>query len=117
MPDKNLHKTLLQNIAAAAQKIFNQTPEGLEIVFPPNPDLGHFAVAGFPLAKQFRQSPADIAKKLAEAMVPDDVLQRAVAAGPYLNLTISTSVLFGDLCKEIIAADGSYGEAATGRNR
>jgi len=117
MPVKPLQKSLLEKIAAAAQKTFKQTPEGLEIGFPPNPDLGHFAVACFPLAKQFRQSPAAIAAKLADNMVADDLLQKAVATGPYLNLTVSTAVLFGDLCSEIIAEDNRYGESAAESDR
>ena len=117
MSANTLHNLLLRKIAAAAQKAFNQQPEDLEIGFPPNPDLGHFAVACFPLAKQFRQSPADIAKKLAATMSPDEVLLNAQAAGPYLNLTVSSAVLFGDLCTEIIAADSRYGESSAGRNK
>ena len=117
MPVKRLKEALLDKIAAAAQKIYNQIPDGLEIGFPPNTDLGHFAVACFPLAKQFRSSPADIAKKLAENILPDDVLQKATATGPYLNLTLFPGVLFGDICSEIFAADSSYGESLTGRNK
>ena len=117
MPVKRLKEALLDKITAAAQKIYNQIPDGLEIGFPPNTDLGHFAVACFPLARQFRSSPADIAKKLAENILPDDVLQKATATGPYLNLTLFPGVLFGDICSEIFAADSSYGESLTGRNK
>ena len=58
MPVKILQESLLEKIAAAAQKIYNQPPDGLEIGFPPTTDLGHFAVGCFPLAKQYRKSPA-----------------------------------------------------------
>jgi len=117
MPVKRLKEALLDKIAAAAQKIYTQIPDGLEIGFPPNTDLGHFAVACFPLARQFRSSPADIAKKLAENILPDDVLQKATATGPYLNLTLFPGILFGDICSEIFAADSSYGQSLTGRNK
>jgi arginyl-tRNA synthetase len=79
--------------------------------------MGHFAVACFPLAKQFRSSPADIAKKLADNILPDDVLQKAAAKGPYLNLTLFPAILFGDICSEIFAVDSNYGESLTGRNK
>ncbi len=101
MPVIRLKEALLEKIAAAAQKTYNQKPDGLEIGFPPNTDLGHFAVACFPLAKQFRSSPVDIAKKLAENILPDDVLQKVTATGPYLNLTLFPGILFGDICSEI----------------
>ncbi|MGB5749130.1 MAG: arginine--tRNA ligase [Desulfobacterales bacterium] len=117
MPVKILQDSLLEKIAAAAQKIYNQLPDGLEIGFPPNTDLGHFAVGCFPLAKQFRKSPAEIARKLAENMTVDDVLQKAIATGPYLNLTVSPAILFGDISSEIISADNTYGESSFGRKK
>jgi len=117
MPVKILQELLLEKIAAAAQKIYNQLPDGLEIGFPPNTDLGHFAVGCFPLAKQFRKSPAEIAQKLAANMATDNVLQKAIATGPYLNLTVSPAVLFGDISSEIISADNTYGESSAGRNK
>lgn len=117
MTVKILQEELLKKITAAAQKIYNQIPDGLEIGFPPNTDLGHFAVGCFPLAKQFRKSPAEIAKILAENMSTDDVLQKAIATGPYLNLTVSPAVLFGDMCSEIISADNNYGESSAGRDQ
>ena len=117
MPVKILQESLLEKIAAAAQKIYNQLPDSLEIGFPPNTDLGHFAVGCFPLAKQFRKSPAEIARKLAENMATDDVLQKAIATGPYLNLTVSPAILFGDISSEIISADNTYGESSAGRNK
>jgi len=117
MAVKILQEALLKKITAAVQKIYNQIPDGLEIGFPPNTDLGHFAVGCFPLAKQFRKSPAEIAKKLAEKVATDDVLQKAVATGPYLNLTVSPAVLFGDMCSEIISADNNYGESSAGRDK
>jgi arginyl-tRNA synthetase len=114
---KILQESLLEKIAAAAQKIYNQLPDGLEIGFPPTTDLGHFAVGCFPLAKQFRKSPAEIARKLAENMAADDVLQKAIATGPYLNLTVSPAILFGDISSEIISADNTYGKSLVGRDK
>ena len=117
MPAKLLKEALLKRISDTAQNIFNQTPEGLEIGFPPNTDLGHFAVACFPLARQFRKSPAEIAAKIAENMTTDDILHKATAEGPYLNLTLSPAVLFGDISTEISDADPGYGESTDGQDK
>ena len=117
MPVNQLKEALLEKIAAAAQKIYSQKPDGLEIGFPPSTDLGHFAVGCFPLAKQFRKSPAEIAKKIADQMGTDDFLQKVTATGPYLNLSLFPAALFGDICLEIIAADKSYGKSSTGRDK
>ncbi len=114
MSAKVLKDSILEKIAAAAQSIYNQPAEGLEVGFPPDTDLGHFAVACFPLAKQFRTSPAEIATQLAANIPPDDMLQKATATGPYLNLTLRPAVLFGDICSAISAADSRYGESPSG---
>jgi arginyl-tRNA synthetase len=117
MPAKLIRETLLTKISDAARNIFNQTPEGLEIGFPPNTDLGHFSVACFPLARQFRKSPAEIAAKIAENMSTDDILHKATAEGPYLNLTLSPAVLFGDISTEISDAGPGYGESTDGQDK
>jgi len=112
-----IKNTLIEKISTAAQKIYDQAPDGLEIGFPPSTDLGHFAVACFPLAKQFRKSPADIARTLAANLAPDGVLLKAIATGPYVNLTVSSAVLFGDICAQIISNENSYGESPSGLNK
>ena len=117
MSIQKLKGLLLDKIGAAAQKAFGQKPEQLEIGFPPNTDLGHFAVPFFSLAKQFRKSPAEIAGKIAENIAVDDVLEAANASGPYLNINVSPAVLFGDICSEIVSADENYGKSLTGVNK
>jgi arginyl-tRNA synthetase len=117
MPIQKLKQRLFEKIGKAAQEAFGQQPEQLEIGFPPSTEMGHFAVACFPLAKQFRKSPAEIAGKIAESIVSDDVLQEASAAGPYLNIHVSTGVLFGDVCSEIISSENTFGDSFVGRDK
>jgi arginyl-tRNA synthetase len=117
MPAKILKETLLKKISDAAIKLYNRAPEGLELGFPPSTDLGHFAVACFPLAKQFRQAPAEIASKIAAHLATDDILHKASAEGPYLNLTLAPAVLFGDICSEVATADAGYGESSMGGDK
>src|SRR5690606_23304847 len=54
--------------------------------FPPNDELGDVALPCFALAKQLRQSPAQIAQKLADTI--DHSFFRAEAVGPYLNFKL-----------------------------
>jgi len=93
MPVEKIKKTLFNRIGAAAEKAYGQRPGQLEIGFPPNPGMGHFAVGCFPLAKQFRKSPAEIAQHIAEHIRPDDIIAEAKAAGPYVNLKIAADIL------------------------
>jgi arginyl-tRNA synthetase len=115
MSVQKLRETILNKIYRATEKALGQIPEHLELDFPPNTDLGHFAVGCFSLAKQFRQSPVEIAKKIAKKITPDDVIQEVNISGPYLNINIFPDVLFGEFCSEIISKNNKYGESSVGQ--
>ena len=117
MPVAKLKEALFDKIAAATQKAYGQRPEQLEIGFPPNTNMGHFAVGCFPLAKQFRKSPAEIAGKIVDNIQPDDVIVKVDASGPYINLEIAGEVLFGEVCTYIISRDIAYGSGDMGRGK
>jgi arginyl-tRNA synthetase len=117
MSFKKLKETLLAKIGAATRKAYGRLPEQLEIGFPPNTELGHFAVGCFALAKQFRKAPAEIAGHIAGNLDPDEVIEQANAAGPYINLKIKRDLLFGNLCGQIINLDSKYGSSDMGRGK
>jgi arginyl-tRNA synthetase len=117
MPVDKLKEIIIEKIGAAAEKAYGQPPEQLEIGFPPNTAMGHFAVGCFPLAKQFRKSPAEIAKNIVEHLQSDDVITEVSAAGPYINLKIAGHILFGDVCNHITSRDMAYGSSDVGRSR
>ncbi len=117
MPVDKLKETILDTIGVATEKAYGQLPEQLEIGFPPNTAMGHFAIGCFPLAKQFRKSPAEIAGNIVAHLQPDDVIAEASAAGPYINLKIAANILFGDVCNHIISHDHAYGTSDRGRGR
>ncbi|MGD8294595.1 MAG: arginine--tRNA ligase, partial [Desulfobacterales bacterium] len=85
--------------------------------YPPNAEMGHFAVGCFPLAKQFRKPPAEIAANIVDCLQPDDVITEINAAGPYINLKIACNVLFGDVCRHIIDRDAVYGSSDMGQGK
>jgi arginyl-tRNA synthetase len=117
MPVEKLKKDLVNKIGSATKKAFGQLPEELEIGFPPNTEMGHFAVGCFPLAKQFRKSPAEIAANIVDHLQPDEVIAEVSAVGPYINLGISGDVLFGDVCNYIIRRGPAYGSSDMGQGR
>ena len=117
MPVDKLKETILEKIGVATEKAYGQRPEQLEIGFPPNTAMGHLAVGCFPLAKQFRKSPAEIAGNIVDHLQPDDVIAEVGAAGPYINLKISGNILFGQVCNHIISRDHAYGGSDMGRGR
>jgi arginyl-tRNA synthetase len=105
MPIEKLKAHVLGRIAEAGRKAFGQAPEGLEIGFPPDLQLGHFAVGCFPLSKKLRKSPAD------------DVIESATAAGPYINFKLANRVFFGSAIDMTLAAGDRYGDGPMGRNK
>lgn len=117
MPVERLKQHILEQIAEAGRKAFGQSPEGLEIGFPPDLKLGHFAVGCFPLSKKLRKSPAEIANTLAAAISADEVIESATAAGPYINFMLANRVFCGNAIDTILAAGDRYGDVPLGRNR
>ncbi len=117
MPVTKLKDKILEKINGAVQKAYGQVPLQLELGFPPNPEMGHFAVGCFPLAKQFRKSPAAIAGDIAAHIHTDEIIVKAGAAGPYINLEIAGKLLFGDVCNHIISRDTAFGSSDMGQGR
>lgn len=64
---------------------------------PPDPKLGDFAVPCFALAKLLRKGPPQIAKDLAAAFAPTDLVTGVVAAGPYLNFSVDRARFAADV--------------------
>ena len=117
MPVARIKEAILKKISAAAQKAYDHPTDRLEIGFPPTTEMGHFAVGCFPLAKLFRKPPAEIAANIVAQIEPDDVIVKAGAAGPYINLKISEDLLFGDVCGHIISRDAEYGSSDAGQGK
>ncbi len=69
------------------QEIYNQLAET------PNFEMGHLSFPCFGLSKTLKISPAVIAKTLSENLPPGDYIEKAFAAGPYLNFFLNFKVL------------------------
>ena len=75
---------------AAAQAVGG---EG-KIQAPPRPELGDLAVPCFALAKARGKSPAEVAKEIAAAFQPNEWLESASAAGPFVNFRVRRPAAF-----------------------
>ncbi|MCU0602983.1 MAG: arginine--tRNA ligase [Desulfobacterales bacterium] len=117
MPVEHLKQHILEQVASAGREAFGQAAEGLDVVFPPDLQLGHFAVGCFPLSKKLRKNPAEIARTLAAAIPAGEVIASAVAAGPYINFKLADRVFFGSAIDTILAAGDRYGDVPVGRNK
>jgi len=102
-------------IAALVERILAGEPFGLErsaqelegwIERPKDPKLGDLAFPCFRLAKELRKGPPQIAAGLFEAIEAEgelpEGLERAVAAGPYVNFFLSRGHLAGTVVPAIL---------------
>lgn len=71
-----------------------------DITVPPNYEMGDFAYPCFGLAKELQKSPVQIAQEIAQKAETNEVIVKIQAAGPYLNLTVSSKFLANTTLKE-----------------
>jgi arginyl-tRNA synthetase len=84
---------------------------------PPEPAWGDYALPCFPLAKEWRQAPQQIAAKLAAELEVPEAIATVSATGPYVNFTLDDAVLSRDVLQEILAAGEQYGCGDEGRGK
>jgi arginyl-tRNA synthetase len=76
-----LHLAAAQAVAAAA----GVAPDDLKVEAPPRPEMGDLAVGCFAIAKAKGVPPPQVAKEIAAAFSPTELLASATAAGPFVN--------------------------------
>src|SRR5215467_3177063 len=76
-----LHRAAAEAVAAHA----GIAATDLKVEAPPRPELGDLAVGCFAIAKARKQSPAEVARAIAEAFSPTEYLASATASGPFVN--------------------------------
>ncbi|MCU0613957.1 MAG: arginine--tRNA ligase [Desulfobacterales bacterium] len=114
MDSRELKEAILTKIENAAEKAFGSRPEGLNLVYPPGFEMGDFACGCFPMAKQYRRSPNDIAQKIVKNVNYSKLLQKVEASGPYINIKVSNAVLFDEICSDIIIKQENFCALNTG---
>jgi arginyl-tRNA synthetase len=121
MPTAEIQTHIVETVATAIQSIWKQSPPQLTLEYPPQVEMGHFALGCFPLAKTLHMAPAKIAAKIAdllnEGQIPDNMIATVTAAGPYLNFRVANGVLFETVCQEVCTRDSAYGNSDTGRGQ
>ncbi len=72
--------------------------------------FGDAAMACFPLAKALRKNPAEIAARVAAGIEPDQVVEKAEAAGPYVNVRFRFSALARSVLGGVLEGRSPYGK-------
>ncbi len=88
------------------------------LVVPPKPEMGDFAFPCFILAKKLKKAPPAIAKDLADQVAPDlQLLEKAEAVGPYLNLSVHHARFAAAVLREACRAGAGYGASTEGAGK
>jgi arginyl-tRNA synthetase len=98
-----------------AKKVSRETDMEIEKVMdlmeiPPKSDMGDYAFPCFQLAKVMRKSPNMIAKELSEKIERDLILDKAEAAGGYLNFFINKEEYTKYIIGEVLKKGEGYGK-------
>lgn len=92
-------------------------PVSLTTALPPAGVPADLAIPCFPLAARLRQSPQQVASRLAAALRPGQLLAGARADGGYLNVTFARGPLAAGVVGEMLHMGHRYGAAGTGGGR
>lgn len=109
-----LHDHLRARLLAACQSlgIDAAVAEPLLRLDPPkNRDHGDAAFGAFQLAKAVGKAPPALAAEIAAAVVADDVVASATAAGPFVNFRFQRTALARSVLGAIQSGDAPYGMA------
>jgi arginyl-tRNA synthetase len=93
------------------------TRENIVFTPPPNIALGDVALPMFQAARTLKSAPAKLAETLAREVRFGPEVQRAEAAGPYVNLKLDRSHFVRSIVAEILEAGASFGSGGSGRGK
>lgn len=90
--------------------------EGL-IEIPPDIKMGDYAFPCFAAAKQLKKDPKKIAAELSQQLIPNDIIIRINAHGPYLNFHVYKNMLFRTVLNAVFSERDSYGTSDLGKGK
>jgi arginyl-tRNA synthetase len=88
-----LHRAAAEVVAAHAG-VDGLAAGDLKVEAPPRPELGDLAVGCFAIAKAKKQNPAEVARAIAAAFTPGDLLASATATGPFVNFRVDRTAAY-----------------------
>jgi arginyl-tRNA synthetase len=106
-----LHRAAAEAVAAHA----GIAATDLKVEAPPRAELGDLAVGCFAIAKASKQNPAEVARAIAAAFTPTDLLASATAAGPFVNFRANRSATYRWLFDSALRSRLVPSELGTGK--
>lgn len=110
---------IVREIAERAAEVLQIPVARIEGVLAPPRDesLGDYTLPCFAFAKELRRSPQEIAAELASALEALPSVERAEAAGPYVNLTVDRPRLLRHILGAVLREGEGYGGSDEGRGK
>jgi len=110
MTIQDLEQHILLKAQNALRSVYSVEEEiNLSLTISPDTAMGHLTIACFPLAKPLRQNPIQIAEQIASHIISDNIIEQAIAKGPYINFVLKIQSLFGSVYQEITSQKDSFG--------
>jgi arginyl-tRNA synthetase len=106
-----LHRAAAEAVAAHA----GIAATDLKVEAPPRPELGDLAVGCFAIAKARKQNPAEVARAIADAFRPTELLASATAAGPFVNFRAQRDATYRWVIDSALRGRLVPGELGTGK--
>ncbi len=100
---------LSQELKKIIQELYGiSLEEEINFTAPPQPEMGDLAFPCFALAKKIGKPPVEIAQDLAKRLLKAKSIEKAEAAGPYLNFCLARQEILSQLYKKILKKKISF---------
>ncbi len=87
------------------------------LTVPPKSQMGDLAFPCFPLAKEMRKSPFEIAKDLKEKVQDLTLFKKVEAQGGYLNFYLNRNLVTKEILSEVSDKQSKYGSSMIGKDK
>lgn len=91
----------------------------INLTVPPKPEMGDLAFACFDIAKEWKMSPPEAAKKLESGIKNNEsrIIEKATVFGPYLNFYLNAGEAAKLILEEIFKQGKNYGASKVGKGK
>jgi arginyl-tRNA synthetase len=99
------------------KELLKEYSENVILEIPPDPKLGDYAFPCFGLAKQLKKSPAEIARDISSKFRQTENIEKAEAAGPYVNFFVNKAKRAEIVLKDVMKKKDRYGSSRDGKGK
>lgn len=106
---KELHDHVQEQVTAVVGEIPEHVQRGMGLQTPKDLAFGDLALPCFLLAQLQKAKPVEVAERIAARIKPDDVIESAVAEGPFVNFRFRREVLARTVITQVLGGEPPFG--------